>query len=190
MKDKERITDPEELMQLARTAARNRMEQVGESETNPGGETREQIESTIKAAFDEAWKGGEYLRHRFTDAGHDLMISEAEYKLATRGSGLYDSTITSALKRFATPGKRISRRMVNGFYHITIADDLSKEAQTKAHDDAIRHEERARIKGLVAALAVDFAGNALTGIYKANLFAAIDSGISAKDIDSGVRDES
>lgn len=168
------ISDPGELLDLAKSAARQRMDALGEE--------AEQIENIIKAAYDEQWKGGEYLRMRFTTAGQDLMISESEYRLATRGSGLYDSTITSALKRFVTPGKRISRRMVNGFYHVTIADDLSKEATAKSHEDSIRKEERERIKGLVSALAVDFAGDALTGVYKSNLFAAIDLGLNASDI--------
>lgn len=181
-KEKEQITDPGELLDLAKSAARQRMNQLGESDSNPGGETKEQIEKIIKAAYDEPWKGGEYLRMRFAMAAQDLMISESEYRLATRGSGLYDSTITSALKRFVTPGKRISRRMVNGFYHIKIVDDLSKEAATKSHDESIRQDERARIKGLIDYLAVDFAGDALTGLYKANLFAAIDMGLTASDI--------
>ena len=119
---------------------------------------------------------------RFATAGQNLKISVDEYRLATRGSGLYDSTITSSLKRFVTPGKRISRRFVDGFYHIKIVDDLSKEAVTKSHDESIRKEERARIKGLIDALATDFAGDALTGLYKANLFAAIDMGLTASDI--------
>ena len=68
-------------------------------------------------------------------------------------------------------------------FPVTIcSEDLSKEAVAKIHEDSIRKEERERIKGLVAALAVDFAGHALTGIYKANLFAAIDLGLTASDI--------
>lgn len=172
--DRIEITDPGELLDLAKSAARKRMDTTGED--------REQIEAIIKEAYDKAWGGGEYLRARFIAAGHDLLISDSEYRLATRGSGLYDSTISSALKRFAKPGEKISRRVVNGFYHITIAEDLSKEAAAKSHEDSIRKDERERIKGLVAALAVDFAGDALTGIYKATLFAAIDLGLNASDI--------
>ena len=151
-KEKEQITDPGELLDLAKSAARQRMNQLGASDSNPGGETEEQIEQIIKVAYDEPWKGGEYLRMRFTTAGQDLMISESEYRLATRGSGLYDSTITSALKRFVTPGKRISRRMVNGFYHVTIADDLSKEAVTKNHDESIRQGEQERLIRIIRSL--------------------------------------
>lgn len=181
-KEKERITDPGELLDLAKSAARQRMDALGEE--------KEQIEKIIKVAYDDPWKGGEYLRMRFAMATQDLMISESEYRLATRGSGLYDSTITSALRRFITPGKRISRRMVNGFYHITIVDDLSKEEVTKNHDESIRQGERTRIKGLIAALAVDFAGDALTGLYKTNLFAAIDMGLTASDISKESNHES
>lgn len=180
--DRATINDPEELMALAKKAARRRDDQFGYREDRATWETTEQINSLIKEAYDEPWKGGEYLRMRFATAGQDLKISVDEYRLATRGSGLYDSTITSSLKRFVTPGKRISRRFADGFYHIKIVDDLSREAAAKSHEDSIRKEERERIKGLVAALAVDFAGNALTGIYKATLFAAIDLGLTASDI--------
>lgn len=180
--DRVTINDPEELMALAKKAARRRDDQFGYREDRATWETTEQINNLIKAAYDEPWKGGEYLRMRFAEAGQDLKISVDEYRLATRGSGLYDSTITSALKRFVTPGKRISRRFVDGFYHIKIVDDLSKEVVAKSHDESIRQDERARIKGLIAALAVDFAGDALTGLYKANLFAAIDMGLTASDI--------
>ena len=180
--DRTTIDDPDELMTLAQKAARRRDDQFGYREDRATWETTEQINNLIKAAYDEPWKGGEYLRMRFAEAGQDLKISVDEYRLATRGSGLYDSTITSALRRFVTPGKRISRRFVDGFYHIKIVDDLSKEAVTKSHDESIRQDERTRIKGLIAALAVDFAGDALTGLYKANLFAAIDMGLTASDI--------
>lgn len=179
--DRIEITDPGELLDLAKSAARKRMDATGED--------REQIEAIIKEAYDKAWGGGEYLRARFAAAGHDLLISDSEYRLATRGSGLYDSTITSSLKRFVIPGKRISRRFVDGFYHVTITEDFSKEAVAKSHEDSIRKEERERIKGLVAALAVDFAGNALTGIYKATLFAAIDLGLNASDINQDASHE-
>lgn len=149
---RQRITEPGELLELAKSAARQRFNQLGEDESNPGGETKEQIEKIIKEAYDSPWKGGEYLRMRFAMAAQDLMISEVEYMLATRGSGLYDSTITSALKRFVTPGKRISRRRVNGFYHIKIVDDLSKEAVTKNHDESIRQGEQERLIGIIRAL--------------------------------------
>lgn len=142
--DRIEITDPGELLDLAKSAARKRMDATGED--------REQVEATIKEAYDKAWGGGEYLRARFVAAGHDLLISDSEYRLATRGSGLYDSTISSALKRFAKPGEKISRRVVNGFYHITIAEDLSKEAVAKSHEDSIRKEERERIIEIIRAL--------------------------------------
>lgn len=150
--DRTTINDPEELMALAKKAARRRDDQFGYREDRATWETTEQINSLIKEAYDEPWKGGEYLRMRFATAGQDLKISVDEYRLATRGSGLYDSTITSSLKRFVTPGKRISRRFVDGFYHIKIVDDLSKEAAAKSHEDSIRKEEQERIIEIIRAL--------------------------------------
>lgn len=181
-KEKEQISDPGELLSLAKSAARQRMNQLGASEDNPGGETEEQIEKIIKAAYDDQWKGGEYLRMRFAMAAQDLMISESEYRLATRGSGLYDSTITSALKRFVTPGKRISRRMVNGFYHVKIVDDLSKEAATKNRDESIRQGEQERLIGIIRALTGEDLDVRIEPITARVLIQAIKLNVKAGDI--------
>ncbi len=123
------------------------------------------------------------IRRMFLDGGRRIQMTAEEF---VEKFGVYpvDNHFRRPLLKLLEPGEVLRVSLGAGLISVFTEFDAmtSSHLETEAYRRQGAISERERIKGLVAALAVDFAGNALTGIYKANLFAAIDLGLTASDI--------
>lgn len=123
------------------------------------------------------------IRRMFLDGGRRIQMTAEEF-VEKFGVNPVDNHFRRPLLKLLEPGEvlRVSlgAGLISVFTEFDAITGSNLEAEVYRRQGAI--SERERIKGLVAALAVDFAGDALTGIYKANLFAAIDLGLTASDI--------
>lgn len=123
------------------------------------------------------------IRRMFLDGGRRIQMTADQF---TEKFGVHpvDNHFRRPLLKLLEPGEvlRVSlgAGLISVFTEFDAMTGSNLEAEAYRRQGAI--SERERIKGLVSALAVDFAGNALTGLYKANLFAAIDMGLTASDI--------
>lgn len=123
------------------------------------------------------------IRRMFLDGGRRIQMTAEEF-VEKFGVHPVDNHFRRPLLKLLEPGEvlRVSlgAGLISVFTEFDAMTGSNLEAEAYRRQGAI--SERERIKGLVAALAVDFAGHAMTGIYKANLFAAIDLGLTASDI--------
>ena len=119
----------------------------------------------------------------FLDGGRRIQMTAEEF-VEKFGVHPVDNHFRRPLLKLLESGEVL--RVSLGAGLISVFTEFDGEAGKNLEAEAYRQQgaisERERIKGLVSALAVDFAGDALTGIYKANLFAAIDLGLTASDI--------
>nr|DAN85038.1 MAG TPA: hypothetical protein [Caudoviricetes sp.] len=123
------------------------------------------------------------IRRMFLDGGRRIQMTAEEFA-EKFGVHPVDNHFRRPLLKLLEPGEVL--RVSLGAGLISVFTEFDAMTGSNLEADAYRRQgaisERERIKGLVSALAVDFAGNALTGIYKANLFAAIDLGLTVSDI--------
>ena len=150
------------------------------------GDTTRQAGRSQEAAKTEGTFTGnrsKEIRRMFLDGGRRIQMTAEEF-VEKFGAHPVDNHFRRPLLKLLEPGEvlRVSlgAGLISVFTEFDAMTGSNLEAEAHRRQGAI--SERERIKGLVAALAVDFAGNALTGIYKANLFAAIDLGLTASDI--------
>lgn len=147
--------------------------------TRPAGQSQES--SKPEGSF--TGNRSSEIRRMFLDGGRRIQMTAEEFA-EKFGVNPVDNHFRRPLLKLLEPGEvlRVSlgSGLISVFTEFDAATASSLEAEAHRRQGAI--SERERIKGLVASLAVDFAGNALTGIYKANLFAAIDLGLTASDI--------
>lgn len=123
------------------------------------------------------------IRRMFLDGGRRIQMTAEEF-VEKFGVHPVDNHFRRPLLKLLEPGEVL--RVSLGAGLISVFTEFDERAGSHLEAETYRRQgaisERERIKGLVAALAVDFAGDALAGIYKANLFAAIDLGLTASDI--------
>ena len=147
---------------------------------SPGVDDRPVAEKT-PAAF--TGNRSKEIRRMFLDGGRRIQMTAEEF-VEKFGVHPVDNHFRRPLLKLLESGEVL--RVSLGAGLISVFTEFDGEAGKNLEAEAYRQQgaisERERIKGLVSALAVDFAGNALTGIYKANLFAAIDLGLTASDI--------
>lgn len=123
------------------------------------------------------------IRRMFLDGGRRIQMTAEEF-VEKFGVHPVDNHFRRPLLKLLEHGEVL--RVSLGAGSISVFTEFDERAGSHLEAETYRRQgaisERERIKGLVAALAVDFAGDALAGIYKANLFAAIDLGLTASDI--------
>lgn len=113
-----------------------------------GKYTHEEANAILVKALSEKVDGGTWLRERLKESGNDLYIHRNEYRIATRGADLHDSTI-----RFIMTGDRVKYRTIraglpSGMVRIIVTEAATPEPVAQrmmvAPEGSVE-EERARI---------------------------------------------